>query len=317
MKVWMIVATSLIVAGILVFIVAIAAANFDFVHMMGGKLDTKSYDITEKFDSLSIDVDISDVSFVAASDGKCKVVCNETAKEKHLVEVKDGALKISVDNNKKWYEHISFFTPETTVTVFLPETSYKSFKLSTHTGDVWLPNEFNFESIEIKASTADVKCGASSAGLLKIETTTGDIKVEGLSANELGLSVSTGEIEAKSINCLGNAWIHVSTGEAEIEQLTCKNLETDGDTGDFELSDVLVSENLSITRSTGDVSLENCDAGEITIKTDTGDVKGTLRTPKIFIASSSTGKVDVPETTTGGKCKVTTSTGSIKFYVKQ
>ena len=51
------------------------------------------------------------------------------------------------------------------------------------------------------------------------------------------------------------------------------------------------------------------------MKTDTGKVVGSLLSEKVFIAETSTGKVSVPKTTTGGKCEITTSTGDIKIEV--
>ena len=66
----------------------------------------------------------------------------------------------------------------------------------------------------------------------------------------------------------------------------------------------------------GDVLFDGCDAGEIEIETSTGDVKGTLLSEKIVFASASTGRVQVPEWISGGKCKITTSTGDIILGLK-
>jgi hypothetical protein len=40
-----------------------------------------------------------------------------------------------------------------------------------------------------------------------------------------------------------------------------------------------------------------------------------LLSEKVFITKSDTGRIDVPETVTGGKCKITTDTGSIRIYI--
>ena len=58
------------------------------------------------------------------------------------------------------------------------------------------------------------------------------------------------------------------------------------------------------------------EARTISIKTDTGDVTGTLLSEKEFITDSDTGNIDVPKTTTGGKCEITTDTGDIKIDIK-
>jgi len=63
------------------------------------------------------------------------------------------------------------------------------------------------------------------------------------------------------------------------------------------------------------VEFTACDAGEIVIETDTGDVEGTLLSDKIFITETDTGRIDVPKTTTGGRCQITTDTGDIKIKI--
>ena len=108
--------------------------------------------------------------------------------------------------------------------------------------------------------------------------------------------------------------INVSTGKTNLTDIKCKSLISDGSTGDFSLKNVIATEKFSIERSTGDVKFDDCDANEIWIKTDTGDVTGKLLSEKIFITETSTGDVNVPKSTNGGKCEITTSTGDI--YIK-
>ena len=63
------------------------------------------------------------------------------------------------------------------------------------------------------------------------------------------------------------------------------------------------------------MKLAEADAGELHIRTDTGDVTGTLRTKKVFITETDTGKVEVPKSITGGECEITTDTGDIKIEI--
>jgi DUF4097 and DUF4098 domain-containing protein YvlB len=63
------------------------------------------------------------------------------------------------------------------------------------------------------------------------------------------------------------------------------------------------------------VRFEACDAEEIIIHTDTGDVTGTLLTPKIFQVETDTGRVDIPESGSGGKCQIKTDTGDIQVEI--
>ena len=139
---------------------------------------------------------------------------------------------------------------------------------------VYLPAEF-FESLTLSCGTGDVWIPEGvSFGSAEIMTSTGNIRIDDVSADEMTLTVSTGDIMLKNVSASGT---------------------------------------LSITSSTGDVRFDNCDAGTISVKATTGDVTGTLRTDKVFLAKTSTGKVDVPDTTNGGCCEITTSTGDIRI----
>ena len=81
------------------------------------------------------------------------------------------------------------------------------------------------------------------------------------------------------------------------------------------LKNVIANEKFDIERSTGDVKLELCDAAEILIRTDTGSVTGSLMSDKVFIVSADTGRVNVPKTTSGGVCQITTDTGDIRITI--
>ncbi len=72
---------------------------------------------------------------------------------------------------------------------------------------------------------------------------------------------------------------------------------------------------IEIDLSTGDIRLEAIEAGGLDLTTDTGDITGTLLSDKVFLTETSTGRISVPKTTTGGKCELKTSTGDIKIDV--
>lgn len=51
------------------------------------------------------------------------------------------------------------------------------------------------------------------------------------------------------------------------------------------------------------------------IRSVTGNVTGTLLTPKVIAAQVTTGSVDVPKFTTGGRCEITITTGNISTEI--
>lgn len=81
------------------------------------------------------------------------------------------------------------------------------------------------------------------------------------------------------------------------------------------MTNVLAEGKLSIERSTGNVTFENVDAAEMNVKTGTGDVKGSLRSEKIFLVETDTGKTDVSKTVNGGKCEIKTNTGNVQITI--
>lgn len=316
--IWAVVATLLVVMGGIVFILAMRMKNWDFKTIGDKKYQTNTVNITEEFSNISINSDTEDIAFVPSADGGCKVEFYESQKEKHTAKVENGALVISkMKDNRKWYEYISLFSFGTEkITVYLPQGEYDSLYIKESTGEIEIPGDFSFGGVDIDVSTGNVNFAALSSGNLNIKASTGDINVKGISVGQLNLVVSTGRVDVTKTNCQGDANITVSTGKINLDDLSCVNLNSSGSTGNITLANVICSEKMNIKRSTGDVRLNGSDASEIIIETDTGDVSGTLLSDKVFITKSDTGEIDVPETVTGGKCKITTDTGDVRISIE-
>lgn len=311
----LIIATSLVLVGSIIFTGVMMVFKWDFTKLSTVEYKTNSYDIAESFKNIRITTDTADVVFVKSK--SVKVVCHEEKNTLHSVNVEDDTLVIEDIYNKEWYKNIgiNFGTPK--ITVYIPEGEYGSLTLKTTTGDTDIPKDFTFEGIDISQNTGKVKCLASSGGDIKIKTSTGSIKVENITAGALDLKVSTGDINTLGVECVGDVLINVSTGKVKLENVKCNDIISSGNTGDITLNKVIANKKIDIERSTGDIKLEDVDATELIITTDTGDVKGTLLSDKVFVAKTDTGSVKVPETTSGGKCKITTDTGDIKIEIKK
>jgi DUF4097 and DUF4098 domain-containing protein YvlB len=247
-----------------------------------------------------------------------RVVCTDQKNLKHSVWVKDGVLYVKLEDTRKWYEHINFGFNFNTVqiTVYLPVGEYGALSVVTDTGYVEIAKDFTFSDISVSASTGDIKCFADAQNAIKIKASTGAIHLEGLSADSLELKTTTGSITLSDVTADGNIRAEVTTGRCTLTDVTCKDFASDGDTGDLYMTNVICKEKLTVGRDTGDVKLDSCDANEIEIVTDTGDVVGSLLSEKIFFAESDTGSVNVPKTTSGGVCEITTDTGKIKIEIK-
>lgn len=316
-KIWLITAASLVLIGCIIFGGVMSMLKWDFTKLSTSKYETNNYKINENYSNISIITDTADIVFIVSDNSKCSVECHERENAKHSVTVKDGTLVIAVADSGKWYENIgiNFGTPK--ITVYIPQGEYGSLSVKSSTGDVEIPKGLNFTSIDISENTGDVTCYASALEGIKIKTTTGDIFVKNVSSSSLELSVSTGKVTVSDVRCEGDFKVRVSTGKANLADISCKNLISSGNTGDISLRNVIASEKLSIKRSTGDVKFEGSDAAEIFVQTDTGNVTGTLLSEKVFIAKTDTGRVNIPNSISGGRCEITTDTGDIKISIKQ
>ena len=305
---------SFLINIILTICMFVTMLGFSGCGDMSKKMKTTNFEITDSFTNISIDTVTSGVHVLYSEGESAGVSCYEYKKVTHTAEVVDDTLVIKVVDERKWYDKIlNFSTPHISIT--LPgNKDYGLLSLETTTGDVYVDKNFQFESINIKVTTGDVKY-ASDSGDIKIKTTTGNIRAEDISAGKLTCSVSTGDIALIGVRCLGDISCDSTTGKMSLTNVTCKNLTTDGTTGDVILNSVLAEEKFYIEATTGDVKFNRCDAAEIEVKVSTGDVKGSLRSDKIFIVRSTTGVINVPESLTGGKCKITTTTGDIKISI--
>lgn len=314
--IFLVVAAALILSGGGIFSVAMAVKGWDFDMLNTSKYVSNSYTPEGDFQSIAVETDTADVVLAPASDGVLRVECYEEEKVQHAVTVADGVLSIKKHDTRKWYDHIRFFNVSTPrITVYLPKSAYDALTVCASTGDVEVPKELSFATVDVKLSTGDVRMYASVSETLCAKTSTGRILLEGVSAGAIELSSSTGKITLTSVECAGAMKLCVDTGKTVLTDVACKSLTSKGETSDIRLERVIAQECISIERDTGSVTFDACDAAEINVKTDTGDVKGSFLSDKIIFASSDTGKIDVPRLTSGGRCEIESDTGDIKISI--
>ena len=333
-RIWLIVALVLVVIGAVIFVAVMSANNWDFSKLGTAKFEENEHKPEGEFNGITVNTVTADLTILPSDDGECRVVCRERENLKHSVSVKDGRLLIQAIDERQWYHHIGVFGKEN-IALYLPEAEYAELIVKTDTGDVSVPESIRFGSADISTDTGDVTYKAPTGGDVKITTdtgdteytadvagklsisaSTGDISIDGVSCESADLSVSTGRVTVTGLDCSGDLSLKVSTGKAKLDGVTCRSFISSGNTGDLNMKRVVASEKFDIKRSTGDVDFEGCDAAEIVVVISTGDVKGTLLTEKIFFVSTDTGEVEVPKSTSGGMCEITTSTGDVKLSIQ-
>lgn len=276
-KVWLEIAVALLVIGCLILGGVMTIMEWDFSRLSTTEYEINEYTLEQSFQNIQITTDTADIIFVPTQQSDVMVTCHEHSNIHHTVTVNGDTLTIQTKDTRKWYEYIGINLGSQSITVALPHAQYDTLWLRSTTGDIKIPGGYSFVNAQIITST-------------------GDIDVANITADALTVAVTT--------------------GKASITDLKCKNFNSFGSTGDLLLKNVVATENFAIERDTGDVQFDGCDAGDISVETDTGSVTGTLLSEKIFITESDTGRVNVPKTFTGGKCKISTDTGNIIIKVQ-
>ena len=285
------IASAAIVTFFLVLLVVTLISN-------GGRLTnrvTNTHGISDTFSRVSIETKTADVVILRSEDGVARVVCYEDPKIKNEVSVEEGTLRIKRVDTRRWYEYILFSFGKTEITVYLPETEY--------------------EALSVKASTGDITVRDTNASDLKIALSTGDVSLSGMKTGKATVTSSTGDISLKSISASGDIALTASTGNASVTDVTVSGeLSIMRSTGNVTLTNTQ-ADTFTVETDTGNVRFSASDAKEIYVVTDTGNVKGTFLTNKIFFVRTDTGRIDVPKTTVGGRCEITTDTGDIIITV--
>ena len=314
--IWIVVAVVLIITGAALCALSTVVLGFDPVNTSTVEYVENTYEVNSSFKNISIAVDTDDIEFQRSQDGKCSVVCIEAEGRHHEAKINGSTLEISQVYEEGW-NFIGFNSQTPKMTVYLPENTYNDLDINVNTGDIIIPAGFTFEDLEIYGNTGDIMSECDVTGDTNAEITTGDISMIGITGEKISVSATTGDILLERINCT-DAEAVSTTGDIQLGSvLVSGDLKTQTETGRTWLSSVLVSGKLTATGGTDDVEIDGCDAGEILIETNTGSITGSLLSEKVFITETNTGTIDVPNTAFGGKCELTTNTGSISITITQ
>ena len=287
---------------------------------IGKNTITREVDLStkEEFTKFDFACDTSDIEFVLTTDSTKKIVYQESEKVFHTDEVKDGTLFIKQVEDIKWYERIfTFDFAPKKATIYLPVAELDELKVDNSTGDLKIPHDFSFKSVDIKLSTGNISFNANVNGETKITTSTGDVSLSDNSLKSLFVHRSTGKLTMKNVNVEEAITVEGSTGDVKISNTNAASLKITSSTGEVNLNNVKLTGDLDIKTSTGDVEFDDLDFANGNIKTSTGDVEGTLSTAKYIEAETDTGKVKVDsDRTATQELKVKTDTGNIKISNK-
>lgn len=200
----------------------------------------------------------------------------------------------------------------------LSNVQTNSLSATGSTGDLTLADVVALKGLTLKRSTGDTVGERLIGASLLAEANSGDMRFNEVTVTErYSVTTTSGRNEHKSI-AADTIVVEADTGKMSLGDVLATDWIAAGTkTGDITITKTAAGGLFKLRASTGDITLDRADAGEFDIETSTGSVKGTILTEKIFTAKSSSGRITVPETTTGGKCRVVTSTGRIDLAIAE
>lgn len=287
----LIVLLSLVVVGLITFLVAILSGYSIFtwgdIEASSKKLVEQEY-IVSDIREVQMDLKSTDIDIKKSLDDKVKIVYYGKEKYKDNVNVSlDGNTLLVNETSSTICFGICFNYSK--VVLYVPESFSGKFTLKTVSGDVKFFDNYQNASLDVKTTSGDVITNdlkqlqarttsgeVSVSNILldsKIVTTSGDVKVDNvngvtiqttsgdielLSINDhLSISSVSGDIDIGSINISKNSVIKTVSGDVEIDRSNSIYVETNTVSGDVEIvnndrkSDIV----LKVTTTSGDIEV--------------------------------------------------------------
>lgn len=254
-------------------------ARFAFSGFRGPKETSKTYDLKDSFNAISVETDTGNITILPAKDGKAKVVRTGSNINSFSLKTSRKHLTISDKDKRLWPFRIGTYAGKSEITIYLPKTTYQTLQVKSNTGTTDLRPGGSFENMDIKTDT--------------------------------------GSVNISSVSVSDNLKVKTATGRITLTDVIAEDLSVKSNTGSITLQHALATDEMEIKSDTGSVNLERCDGPKIEIKTDTGSIKGTLLSGKTFDAKSDTGRVSIPASIPGGSCKIESDTGSITIEIEK
>ena len=310
-----------IVLGFVISFSTAAVRDFDWVSLGTSISLNKNakHIVSEAFENIRVESSSGDIHILPSSDGKCSIVGMEGEELVIQAEVQSKTLSVRRVDRRPWYNNIGFFVgraDDESITVYLPEESYKDLAISTASGDIHVSDAFQFDTAQVSSSSGELSFLAKVGGQLSLRSVSGDIRFTDSEAETLIVSSTSGDITLDRLTVEKLQAGSVS-GEINLRKVTSNTLNVETTSGEVELENTLIAGDARVKTVSGDVELERFDAASLSVTTTSGEVEGVLLSAKNFQTRTTSGNVHVPASDlTGGSCAITTTSGDIEIKIK-
>ena len=249
----------------------LSAVNFKFERLDRTEYMTNTYDFESPVQRIDVKGFTADIELLPAEDSRCRVVLEESDRERYEVSAADGTLSIRpVTDLKKW-SLFSFKSPK--ISVYLPAGTYESLQADMGTGDIAVDRALAFGTANFQLSTGDLTLNGVQAKELTVDGGTGDIRLSDMTPGALTVSLSTGKIVLVNVVCTGDLRCESTTGDIKLTDVDGANLYLKASTGSI-TGTIRTEKTFSASASTGSVYVpDSAGQGRCEARTSTGDIR--------------------------------------------
>ena len=253
-KIFVILGSILLVAGLAVFVGGMTAGGWDFSILNTVRYTQKSYDaegavtsVHIEYSDASIDVEYSETAERVHIDYPVRL--NERDEESAQIEITEEGGTLAVIEHVDWEKNLFQWSlgNSPAVRVVLPAGQNIALDLYTQNGSISLNADGEaLPSLDLHSNNGSI----SASGALTV-------------AEDATFSTSNGSVEVSGVSAAGDLTLRTSNGSVRAENISADSLEARSSNGSLRLTDIAAAD--SLTAKTNNGAVELC--GEITAKT--------------------------------------------------
>ena len=270
-KVFAVLGSLLLVAGIAVFIIGMTTADWDFTMLNTVRYTQKSYEAEGEITSLRVEYSDASISVEYSETAKTvhidyPVRLNERDEEVSQIQIseKDGTLSLVEHSNWQdsifqWDIDLDFGEQDAprSVRIVLPAGQNIALDLYTQNGSISLNADGEaLPSLSLRSENGSI----SASGALTV-------------AEDATFSTSNGSVQISGVAAAGDLTLRTANGSVRAENISADSLEARSSNGSLRLADIAAADSLTAKTAHGSVELfGNVTAKTLTVSTSSGDI---------------------------------------------
>lgn len=285
-----------------------------------GGIKTAAFTVEDGFTALRVTSDSCSVELLPSESGTASVEYPVADGIEHSVTVKDGVLEVVWQDKRSWDAQIGiYFGTEDIfrIRIYLPESELSAATVQTHSGDIEIGEGWSLGRVSLTSSSGEIDFCSGCTDFSAVSAS-GDIEASGISCPEAALESTSGEITLESAEITSRLRMKSTSGDIKLRAVACGEADIRSTSGEIDMEELASSGDVCVETTSGGIDLERCDGARLEMTSSSGDIEGSLLSGKIFSASSSSGKIELPASDpSGGECRIKTASGDISISIEQ